>query len=159
MIYFKVIGAIFVAISGVMLTVTLNRRTLTVLRQTEGWEQLFGQIKTEVECFSLPISDILARTDRSLLRHCGYVGADAPRDLSELVENTAFSDAEAGRIARRFASEFGRCYKGEQVERCAYFTSLMSNRRQRIAEELPSKRKLTTTLCIASSLGILIFFF
>ena len=159
MIYFKVIGAIFVAISGVMLTVTLNRRTLTVLRQTEGWEQLLGQIKTEVECFSLPISDILARTDTSLLRLCGYTGADAPRGLLELVENTAFADAEVSRIARRFASEFGRCYKGEQVERCAYFTSLMSGRRQSIAAELPSKRKLNATLCIATSLGLLIFFF
>lgn len=158
MIYLKILGAFFVAFSGIMLSVRLNRRISTSLRHAEAWEQLLGQIKNEVECFSLPVSEILARTDPSLLSLCGYIGESAPEGLSELVENTVFTDAEICRVATRFASEFGRCYKNEQVERCAYFTALMSERRKKIAAELPSKRKLNATVCLSVSLGVLILF-
>lgn len=158
MIYFKILGCVLVALSGAAVSFTFNRRVMSVLRSVESWEHLLAQIKNEVECFSLPIGEILSRVEPSLLRRCGYTGEDTPRELSELMEKTVFTDGETGRIVTRFASEFGRCYKNEQVGRCAYFTSLVEERRKRLASELPSKRKLNTTLSLAVSLGLIILF-
>lgn len=158
MVYLKILGGVFVAVSGIMISFTLNRRISVALRRAEGWERLMLRIKGEVECFSQPICEILARTDRELLTQCGYTGARAPKSLTELVEKAMFSDAETARIAAHFASEFGRCYKREQIERCAYFTSLMVERRKKLEGELPSRRKLNITLSLAASLGALILF-
>ena len=158
MIYLKLLGTVLVAFSGIMLPHMLNRRLTLSLRQAEGWERLIGAIKTEVECFSLPISDILARADPSLLSLCGYAGRGCPKDLTKLLEQTIFSDPETEGIVRRVASEFGQCYKTEQVERCAYFLALTEARRKAIATELPAKKRLNSTLCISACLGILILF-
>lgn len=156
--YIKILGCVFVAVSGFAVSYILNRRVGASLRVAEGWERLLARIKNEIECFSLPIGEILSRTEPSLLRQCGYVGKDAPRGLSELLEHTAFADGEIGRIATRFVSEFGRCYKNEQVGRCDYFFALIEERRKKLASELPSKRKLNVTLSLAVSLGVIILF-
>ncbi len=158
MIFFKIFGAFLTALSGIMLSVTLNRRASLSLKRVEGWERLMGRIKREVECFSLPISDILARTDVELLTLCGYTGKAAPKDMSELVAGTVFCDGETMGIAKRFASEFGKCYRDEQVGRCAYFLSLMEERRRKLASEMPARRRLNMTLCMSGSLFALILF-
>ena len=158
MLFFKIFGAFLTALSGIMLSVTLNRRASLSLGRAEGWERLIGLIKREVECFSLPISDILARTDGELLALCGYTGKAVPKDLSELVAGTAFCDAETMGIAQGFAAEFGKCYRDEQVGRCAYFLSLMEERRRKLASEMPARRRLNMTLCMSGSLCALILF-
>ena len=156
MLLFKLFGAFLTVFSGVMLSVTLNRRASLALRRAEGWARLIGQIKREIECFSLPASDILARVDGELLTLCGYCGKEAPRNMGALLSGTVFCDGETMRIARSFASEFGRCYREEQVERCAYFLSLMEERRRTLASEMPSRRRLNMTLCMSGSLCALI---
>ena len=156
--YIKILGCVFVAVSGFAISYILNRRVSASLRVAEGWERLLARIKNEIECYSLPIADILARTDPSILRLCGYTGGEAPKSLYELREKTAFTDIETEKTVCRFISEFGQCYKAEQVGRCAYFVTLMEARRGAIAAELPEKKRLYFTLCLSAGLGILILF-
>ena len=156
--YIKILGCALVALSGFAISHTLNRRVSASLRGAESWVRLLTRIKGEIECFSMPIGEILSQTEPSLLRQCGYIGKDAPCGLSELLENTDFADGETGRIVGRFASEFGRCYKNEQVGRCEYFLGLLEERRKKLASELPSKRRLNLTLSLAASLGAIILF-
>lgn len=158
MIYLKILGCVLVALSGIAVSITLGRGFASALRCAESWERLLVRIKNEIECFSLPISDILLRVEPSLLRQCGYQGKDTPRGLSELLDKTVFADRETERIITRFTSEFGRSYKNEQVGRCAYFASLMEERKRKLASELPQKRKLYATLSAAASLGMIILF-
>ena len=158
MIYLKVLGAALVALSSIMIPNILNRRLAQRLRCAEGWERLLVLIKNEIECYSLPIADILARTDPSILRLCGYTGGEAPKSLYELREKTAFTDIETEKTVCRFISEFGQCYKAEQVGRCEYFVTLMEARIRAIASELPEKKRLYFTLCLSAGLGILILF-
>ena len=158
MLFCKIFGAFLTVFGGVMLSRTLNRRMLNALRRVEAWTALLRRIKTEIECFSLPIRDILKKTDRELLLACGYAGISAPDSLSELVSSVRLADGVTEELIRRFASEFGRCYRSEQVERCAYYLSLMEDRRKSLLSELPSKKRLNSTLCIAGSLGLLILF-
>ena len=158
MIYLKILGCGLVALSGVAVSISLNKRVSSALVCAESWESLFVYIKNQVECFSLPVGEILSRVDPTLLRKCGYAGEETPADISRLVSGTSFADAETARIVESFASEFGRCYKGEQVSRCEYFISLAEERRKKLASELPSKRRLYATLSAATSLGVIILF-
>ena len=158
MIYLKVVGCGLVALSGVAISASLNKRCRCALRCAESWERLFAHIKNQVECFSLPIGEILSRIEPTLLRQCGYSGRTTPTDISELVRGTLFADGETARIAESFASEFGKCYKREQVSRCEYFIALAEERRKKLSAELPSKIKLYATLSAATSLGVIILF-
>ncbi len=147
-----------IAFSGGLMTYRLNRRATAALRQTEAVCELMGYIKAQIECFSLPIGDILARADRQLLSACGYGGSTAPPSLSELCLHIRWEDRESEKIFRRFCSEFGRSFRAEQVSRCAYFLSLLEDRKKTQDRELPAKKKLNSTLCLSSSLALLIFF-
>ncbi|MBQ8849429.1 MAG: hypothetical protein IJ011_03735 [Clostridia bacterium] len=158
MLFYKILGAALVAGSGVMLSLYLNRRASAALQRAEAWAALIGKIKSEVECFSLPISAILSRVDGDLLISCGYAAQRAPRTLSELIGKMRWADRETERIARGFISDFGQSYRAEQVGRCAYYLSLMEGRKEELRSELPSKRRLNSTLCLAGSLGLLILF-
>ena len=158
MLFCKIFGAFLTVFGGIMLSHTLNRRMLVAHRRAEAWAVLLRQIKNEIECFSLPIKEILKRTDAELLYACGYTGASIPESLFELISSTRWADGETEELVRRFVSEFGMCYRSEQVGRCAYYLSLMEERRRAILSELPSKKRINTTLCIAGSLGLLILF-
>ena len=156
--YIKLIGCMLVAVSGLSVTYILNKRASSALICAEGGGELITRIKTEIECFALPIGDILSRIDPSIFERCGYTGSAPPKDLHGLLEKTLFTDAETERQAVSFVSEFGRCYKNEQVERCSYFMALMEERRRKLASELPSKQKLNATLSLAAGLGAIILF-
>lgn len=158
MLFFKMLGGSLMLLGGAMLSRALNRRMLIALRRAEAWTVLLRSIKNEIECFSLPIRDILKKTDTELLHACGYTREAPPDSLSELISSARNVDGETERIIGRFASEFGRCYRSEQVERCAYYISLMEDRRIALLSELPSKKRLNSTLCMAGSLGLLILF-
>ena len=156
--YCKVIGAVLLLLSGVLVAGRLNKIAAEALRQAEAWESLTEEIKRRVESFSLPISDILEECGSPLLFRCGYTQSALPRDLSEMVKHTCFYDAELANIAERFALEFGYEDRDAQTERCKYFASLISEKRKGLGDALPEKRKLNLTVSLSICLGLLIFF-
>lgn len=158
MLFFKIFGASLVLLCGLSLARTLNGRAANALSQTEAWARLVASVKSEVECFSLPIGEILARISDGELERLGCSLRTRPRTLSELVAGTRWSDRETEMIARRFCDEFGKSLRDEQVGRCAYFISELEERKKSLASELPAKRKLNSTLCISVCLGLLILF-
>ena len=143
---------------GYLIAAHLNRRASVSLERVDAWMSLLTHIKNEIECFSMPVGEILRKTDMSILEGCGYGGAKPPKDMSELILRSDFSDEECKKIVSNFTSEFGRCYRDEQVRRCEYYISRLDGVRTKISEQLPSKRKLNLTLCIAGSLAIAIIF-
>lgn len=158
MIFFKITGACLLVGSGIMLSRSLNRHAELSLQRAEAWATLLGTIKNEIECFSLPIADILLRIDRELFLSCGYMGDTPPKTLRALADGTKWADKETRRSIYRFISEFGRSYRDEQVGRCAYYQALVEERKKALMSALPSKRRLNSTLCLSGSLCLLILF-
>jgi len=158
MLIFKVFGALMVGLGGGLICHTLNREAQLSCKRAEAWCSLIGTVKGEIECFSLPISEILKRVDISRFAECGYTKTSVPESLCELVSKTSFSDKETEKIVRNFCSEFGMGYRDEQIKRCEYYRGLLEERKKVLATDLPTKKRLYSTLCVSGSLALLILF-
>lgn len=156
MYFCKIAGALILALSGVVGALTMNSAASKKATQSEALIAFLRFVRSRIECFSLPASEIIARCDKSLLSECGYNGDIPPRDMGDLFEAMGIRDDESYRILQAFAEGFGNSYREEQLKECDYYIDLLCERSQKIGEELPKKKKLNSTLCISSALGVAI---
>lgn len=154
----RLVGGLLLMGSGVGSTLWLCGRAATALRQVEGLIALLRQIRLQVTCFSMPASAILARSDPSLLRQCGYGGEGPPGDFAELVRESRILDPSAEEIFLDFGTDFGLGYREEQGMRCEYSIERLEERRRELAAQLPSRKKLYSTLCMSGALALMILF-
>ena len=158
MYFFKILGMLMVSVGGGAVCHFLCKREGTALRRAEAWESLCLFIGSQVECFALPIGQILLRADRTLLRECGYTVEAVPPDLKTFMRGVTVEDRLTRDTAEKFCGEFGRGGANEQAARCRYYAGIFEERKKKISAELPSKKKLYYTLCISASLAVLIIF-
>ena len=116
-------------------------------------------VRSEVECFALPASDIIASCDKGLLARCGFEGEIPPRDMLSLVRMLTIEDTEARSLVLRFAEGFGQSYREEQIRECDYYISLLRQRAEQLSAAVPTKRRLNSTLCISAALALIILLF
>lgn len=154
----KWIGALLLVASGCFGAAYTGRRAAERLMRVEGLCDLLQRIRTEVDCFSLPIGEILSRCDREILRKCGYESSSPPRDMEGLMRGCRIHDREAREILLRFSENFGRCYREEQLRRCVYACDSLRLRRERLSEELPRRRRMQSTLLVSGALALVIIF-
>lgn len=150
--YYKVAGALLLAACGILMTLVLNRRADRALSQLDGWIALLRYVRAQVDCFSLPMAEILSRGDEALLRSCGYEGGAPPRSFDDLLSACPIRDEETRRILWGFADAFGRGYREEQLKRCDYDCALLCGRREALAAKLPERKRLNATLCVCGVL-------
>ena len=153
---YRLVGAILLALSGFFGAYLANQKATYALRQAEGWLALLRYVKSQVDCFALPMGRILEGCERSVLRECGYGEEKRPEDLEELLAHSAIRDGETERIVRGFAREFGKSYREEQTKGCAYYCELLSERREALASQLPTRKKMNSTLWISGALAVVI---
>ena len=153
---FKIVGALLLGLGGASCAYLSCQQASYALRQAEGWLSLVRFVRTQVDCFSLPLPQILQRIDPSCLRACGYRGEEVPRSLSALLSSCEICDREVGRIAERFAGDFGKGYREEQLRSCDLYCELLSERRDALAEQLPAKKRVSSTLWISGALATVI---
>ena len=158
MLIFKIFGSLLVGLGGGAVCYFLYKREHTALVRAEAWESLASYIGGQVECFALPIGQILSGAEREIFTACGYVGEDTPADLKGLFGGSTIEDGQTRDTAKRFCFEFGRGYAEGQAARCRYYAEIFEERKKKISAELPARKKLYYTLCISASLAVLIIF-
>ncbi len=156
MIYYKLLGAVMLAVSGICGASMMNRTAALSLQQTEAWLTLLRLTRSQVECFDLPAKQILVRCDKGLLRQCGYEKKQIPESFEELMLHCEIKDGRTRQLAKEFAKDFGRGYREEQLRRCTYSADLLHDRAEALRLRLPSQKKLNTTLCISGALAMVI---
>lgn len=158
---FKILGSLLVVLSGFFLGRAFNRSAVLALSQSEAWWRLLCETRLQIDCFSLPVSDILARADPSLLNDCGYLGAEEerPKNFEALVASCSISDTVCRDLVQKFAAEFGKGYREEQLRECDYYMALLDKHREELASRLHGKKKTNSILCISGALGLVILFF
>lgn len=147
-----------VAIGGGSVCYLLCKKADAALCRSSAWSSLVSFIGSQVECFALPIGQILSRADEALLRECGYTGKSHPTELKSFINNSVIEDGQTRTAAESFCAEFGRGYVDEQTARCKYYAGIFDERKRKLSEELPKKKKLYATLCITVSLAVIIIF-
>ncbi len=152
----RILGAAILSLCGVLFAAHLNRRAENRLGETEGWIALLRFVKGQVECFSLPMGDILARCDAGLLRDCGYGATLAPKSFSGMIEASSFCDRDCERIARAFAEDFGRGYREEEARGCDYYLAQLESHKEMLSKKLPAQKKMNATLSICAALALVL---
>lgn len=156
MIALRLAGALLLTISGAFTARMINASASMSLSQTEGFISFIRLTRAQVDCFSLPIGEILALCQKDIFLRCGYEKSGAPTSLGEFADSIRVSDKEAHKIFCAFASEFGRGYREEQLRGCDYYLALLEEHRKTLFASLPSKKKRNGTVCVCASLALAI---
>lgn len=152
----RVLGAAILSLCGVLFARQLNRRAEARLHEVEAWIALLRFVKGQVECFSLPMREILLRCDAAILRGCGYAADVAPKSFSGMLEASSFCDGECEKIARAFAEEFGRGYREEETRGCEYYLAQLESYKETLTKKLPAQKKMNATLSVCAALALVL---
>ena len=140
--------------SGIAAAYTLNQAAKRGLSQTESFIALVRYLRSEIECFSMPLPRAMARCPQELLEGCGCTREVS--DLRELLRVCSVYDARAFKLVSRFCDEVGRGYRDEQLALCDYYITLLDEYRAELTVALPERRKRNGALCVAGALALVI---
>ena len=148
----KFLGALLIFAVGIFaafVSVQYEKKRLSVV---DGWIDLILYIKGQIDCYLMPLDDILSGGDRALFEACMSPSnaADLPAILNA---SQIYLDGDAKHTLESFVREIGSGYREEQLKRCDFFISSLQTQRERIATELPMRVRLCATLCICLSLA------
>ncbi len=153
MIY-KAVGSILLCISGAWVSSYISKFQKNKLTVLDSFISLIFYIKGQVDCYSKPISEILHSAPSELLCCCDICEDFSLCDIVE--KNKIYLDGESYRLLYCFASEFGTTYREEQMKRCDYYIEALTEQRKNMADDIPKKSRIYSTLAICSSLCIVI---
>lgn len=135
--------------------VRFEKRKLSVI---DGWIDLIFHIRSQIDCYLMPLDEILACTDREILKACM---CQTPHpSLSTLLESSSpYISNESKRLLSSFVKEIGGSYREEQLRRCDYYINTLRIIREKIADDLPARQKLciALSLCAAAGTAILLW--
>lgn len=155
MMTLKLIGSLLFALSGVVMAISYSRFQTKKLNTIDGFMSLLFYIKGQIDCFARPRSEILSTLPAEVFCACNCPrGAET---LEELVEaSRIYLDDEPLRLVASFAAEFGSTFRDEQLRRCDYYISALSEERRRVFSEVQSKSRAGSALWICACVGIVI---
>ena len=147
-------GAVIIAISGLGAAYVLNSGVREGLTEAQSVISLVRFLRSEIECFSMPVPRALSRCPKEILVGCGYTDSRPPESIYSLTEHLS-NTAVRAQLAR-FCEEIGKGYREEQLSLCDYYISVFEEHRKELAQQLPMKRKVNLTLCLSSAIAVVI---
>lgn len=152
MVLIKLLGAVLILSVGgfaAYSTARYEKKRLTVI---DGWIDLIFYIRAQIDCYLKPLDKILVEGDRTILDACmSPRGARDPQTV--LTASSLYLDGEVKRLLESFVREIGAGYREEQLRRCDYYTEALRKQRDKIAAELPARRRLCVALCLCIAIG------
>lgn len=151
----KIIGSVIVAAVAVTLALSHSRYGERRLRTLDGFISLLFYIKGQIDCYALPLSDILESLPVKIYSDCNTPeGAVA---LDDMIDNSRiYLNEESERLLEAFAAEFGSTFRKEQMRRCDHYVSALSEQRRQLFTEVERSRRVGSAIWICSSLCLLI---
>ena len=165
MIY-KLLGTLLLLGAGGYVSLAVNRFERRRLSVLDGYVSLIQYIKGQIDCYAMPLTDILARADPALIAAC--LGLDAPRAVQsapweEIIplptlihESRLYLEPESERLLTTFTGELGAVFRAEQVARCDYYLEALTRQRSKLAEALPARLRVGSTLCMCCAVAVTI---
>ena len=154
MIY-KVIGCIVLLIAGGYVSLAVVRFERRRLRVLDGYISLIYYIKGQIDCYAMPLVDILAHADPALIAAC--LGLESESTLPALPstplptmvqESRLYLEPESERLLTTFTGELGSALRGEQVARCEYYIQALTEERKKLSDTLPARLRVSCVLCM-----------
>ena len=155
MIGWKLLGSLLILCAGGMLAATvrrLERRRLSVL---DAWIDLLIYMRGQIDCYLLPLDEILSAADKTLLLACSPAGRTD--SLAALLQGALpYLDGEGRLLLVSLVRELGSSYREEQLKRCDYYVHALQICREKVAEALPARLKIGATLSICAAISAVI---
>ena len=151
----KLLGVLAMLLSGgigAWSAVCYERRRLRVL---DGWLDMIRHLRSQIDCYLMPLDEILSKSDEAILRACAC-RTPHPSLPSLLASSRSYLGEESGRLIASFVKEIGGSYREEQLRRCDYYITALRTERNKLAESLPSRIRLSVSLCLCASIGAFI---
>lgn len=148
----KFLGALLILSVGffaAFLSVQYEKKRLTVV---DGWIDLILYIRGQIDCYLMPLDEILSGGDRALFEAC--MSPSNAADLPAILNASGiYLDGDGKRLVESFVREIGSGYREEQLKRCDFFIASLRSQREKIAAALPLRVRLCATLCICIALA------
>ena len=169
---FKLLGTLLLLGAGGYISLALNRFERRRLAVLDGYISLLRYIKGQIECYAMPLPDILARADPGMIAACLGVDptafaeaafaeaalAEAAREeitpLPALVrESRLYLEPESERLLTALSGELGAGFRAEQVARCDYYLEALVGQRSKLADALPARLRVGSTICMCCAVA------
>ncbi len=161
---YKWLGAGLILLMGGFAALSMNRMEHRRLSVLDGYIALLRYIKGQINCYAMPMSEILSTADPELLFSClGEKNKDgqgripktyALPDMIHLAR--LYMEPETERLLRNFTSELGQTFRMEQVMRCDEYIQALNAERQKLAEVTPMRVRVNSILSLCTTLGLVI---
>lgn len=154
----KALGASLILLVGAVAARTGAVRERDKLSTLDAWLALLLYLRGQIDCYLMPLDEILRGADPDLLRAVGARdGTDTWASL--LRASLPRLGKESARLLTALVRELGSSYREEQLRRCDYYLSALGKERDRLAAALPARMKLCTAagLCTALATAILLW--
>ena len=149
MLFCKWVGGallLFCALYLGFLQISAARRAVA---RAKGFLCLLRHIRLQIECFSLPVGDILASADVGMLAACG-VKEGKPISFAALVQGSkdCLSREVYGELVA-FAEQLGTSYRAEQLRLCDRHITRLAALCEQEKQEAARKERLWLFLPLA----------
>ena len=160
----KLVGCGVLLLAGGFVSVSLTRFEHRRLRVLDGYIALIHYIKGQIDCYAMPLADIFARVDPTIISACLGLEADTPVSLPTAMgghplphmvqESRLYLEPEAERLLNAFTEELGTAYRAQQVARCEHYLEALTEERKRLNDTLPARLRVICVLCLCCTLGV-----
>ena len=155
---YKVLGSGLLLLASGYVALSVRRFEHRRLRVLDGYISLIYYIKGQIDCYAMPLADILASADPSVIAACLGLDLTAPLPvpcpLPDMVrESRLYLEPEAERLLTTLTGELGSTYRAEQVIRCDHYLAALTEERRKLNDTLPARLRATCTLCICCAIG------
>ena len=149
---------VILSLGGMLCSYFLNASAKASCEQVDALIRFLRYVRNQVDFYALPASQILEDCDDELFIGFGLYNRPHGVSFEFLASECDIYDKESEKIAREFFSGFGGYYREEQVRECERCIAMLEERRAVLFGQLPKKKKINNTICIASALclGILL---
>ena len=143
---FESVGAILLLGGGAWVGFVLCSYERRRCRQAEGVLALVRRIREGIDCFSVPISEILAKCDARIWTDCDIGDAEFS-DLPSLLRGcTLYLPLDMQRLLTDLSERLGGGYREEQLRCCDYFLERFTPCCDRLRAELPRRERIAWLL-------------
>ena len=153
---YTAVGTILVLLNALEGSRRLNRRADRGIACIEGFIALMRYVRTQIDCYALPLEEIFGRCDENILVRCGYYDEELPKDFLGFFNRLDIKDKELYRIMLGFSADFGKHYREEQLKRCDACIVELEALSEQARQTVASRKKLNVTLCLSGAAALII---
>ena len=155
MLAFKIVGAILLLASGTGLAIGAVRFERARLGVHDALISLIFFIKGRIDCYAMPVEQIMLEMDKSILADCRCPGqVDSIEALLPHVKS--YLDPETYRVLQSFGAGLGSGFRDEQIKRCDYYIELLRDKRMQLESNLAARARTNGVIWILCAVGAVI---